>query len=164
MCVNLPFIQPRSWNKLSEKVYKTYWNQPGLLLHWSQLNILAGYLDPADVRYLCETHSEMFLTAKICKLPVASRLWLLLPPRFLTSFNIYIFLWHQNAADLTTEEWIWSRALALFFKRKQVLIFKISKVLSLGVPPWNLKHLQDLSCNCHSAKCCGSVLFYRFKM
>lgn len=106
-------------------------------------------------------HSEMFLTPKICKLPFASQFWLLLPPLFLTSFNIYIFLWHQNAADLTEGGWIWSRALALFFKRKLFLILKLSEVPSLGVSPWNSKHLQALSCNCQNAKCWGLVVFCR---
>ena len=101
----------------------------------------------------------MFLTTTICKLPFARWLWLLFPRRFVTSFNIYIFLWHQNAADLTKEGWIWSRILALFFKRKLFLILKISEVLSLGHSPWNLRHLQALSCNC---QCWGSLLFYGF--
>lgn len=157
------------WNKLLEKVNTTYWNQPGSLLYWSQLNTSLKMLC-CDVSFwpswceifIYDSFRNMFLTTTTRKLPFASRLWLLLPQQFTTSFNIYIFLWHQNAADITKEGWIWSRALALFFKRKQLLILKISEVLSLGLSPWNLRHLPALSCNCQNAKCWGSVSFYSF--
>lgn len=107
--------------------------------------------------FMLDSFRNMFLTTKICKLPFARQTRLLRPQQLLTSFNIYIFLCHQNVPDWTNKELISRRALALVFKRKQFLILKLSEVLLFGLLLRNFKHLQALVTV--DAQCWGSRSF-----